>query len=121
MSVKRSCNWEEAYSFCRKSSGNRATLASIGSSAENSFVTSLLHGVHSSWLGGTYLRTNRWAWIDGNNWNEYNNWRRGEPNNAGGNNQYRREEKIMIYGGLGTWNDLSSKRIIGGFVCEYKY
>ena len=79
--------WEQAYSICRKSSGNRAALASITSSAENNFIVSLLNykdGLEA-WIGGTYLRTNRWAWIDGSSWTGYTNWNRGEPSNFGGN------------------------------------
>lgn len=79
----------------------------------------------SVWLGGTFLSSNRWAWIDGHRPSGYTNWARGEPNNLGGS-----EGKMMMWGrgaphGFleGTWNDenhLNGKRYANGFICEHR-
>ena len=130
MFIERPGTWEQAYSLCRQSSGNRAILASIGSSDENSFVSSLFSdkpGVNA-WLGGTFLSTNRWAWINGSFWNGYTNWarRRGPSTSAA-----VARPKILMYGRCvldpnrrcrirsGTWNNESSETTVTGMVCEY--
>merc|ERR1719154_605070 len=105
-----------AVEYCRDSSAARATLASIGSRAENDFIYSLFNYKNglNAWIGGTLDRTNEWAWADGNFWNPngYDNWDRGEPNNWRGNNKLKlvAEDKIFMYGRTGrgpagTWND----------------
>ena len=84
-----------------------------------------------AWIGGTYLSTNRWAWIDGSHWNGYTNWASGEPNNVyGGNSQATNQEnKIMMWGRPfgknleGKWNDAPDSnplRYVTGFACEHK-
>ena len=78
------------------------------------------------WIGGTFLSTGRWAWIDGQHWTGYTNWMSGEPNNFGGNSQTRKENKIMMLGrkrGAGLWNDAPDSnplRFVNGFICEHR-
>ena len=80
------------------------------------------------WIGGTYLTTGRWAWIDGQHWTGYTNWRSGEPNNYGGSQATRKENKIMMWGwnrgrDAGKWNDESNSNPYGsvsGYICEHR-
>ncbi|MBN3290152.1 LADD protein, partial [Polypterus senegalus] len=64
-------------------------LASVHSSGDNQFITSLIKRSDShepaSWLGGSNcVRTSSWLWTDGSQW-DFTNWNPGEPNNAHGN------------------------------------
>ena len=132
--IRRTCTWEQAYQACRQSSYNKGALASISSDSENHYVSQLIQ-YSNSWIGGTFLRSNRWAWIDGNRWNGYRKpWAAGEPNNWKGNTRF--EDKIFMYGKsgrgpFGTWNDDGnrndgfkvsglSKDKVTGLVCKYK-
>ena len=68
----------------------------------------------TSWVGGNDIaREGRWVWSDLMKFG-YKNWRRGEPNNKGG------EDCMEIYSDDGTWNDqaCTDKR---SFVCKVTY
>jgi len=120
--IRIKTNWESAYTYCNRYGNRQARPASINSKIENDFVASELYSnTEKAWIGGSYLRTKRWAWIDGSRWSGYTNWMTGEPNNVRG-----AEDKIMMYGlsdpgkRFGKWNDISSGKTLDGVVCEYK-
>ncbi|WP_444996610.1 aerolysin family beta-barrel pore-forming toxin [Aliikangiella sp. IMCC44359] len=91
-------------------------LASINSAAENAFVHQLLiqANISNAWLSGTDEgHEGKWRWH--NKWNfRYTNWRAGEPNNAGAN-----ENHLVIRQVDGFWNDLRASSIANGYVVEY--
>ncbi|KAG2456046.1 LADD protein, partial [Polypterus senegalus] len=71
--------------YCVSLGGN---LASVHSSGDNHFITSLIRRSDShnpiSWLGGSNsVRTSSWLWTDGSEW-DFKNWNPGEPNNGRG-------------------------------------
>ncbi|MBN3292761.1 LADD protein, partial [Polypterus senegalus] len=71
--------------YCVSLGGN---LASVHSSSDNQFITSLIRSRDShnptSWLGGSNSElTSSWLWTDGSDW-DFANWNPGEPNNVGG-------------------------------------
>ena len=70
------------------------------------------------YIGATDSRQeNKWTWTDGTPW-KYQNWYRGEPNNAG-----RGEDCGVLYNGVpGQWNDVRCNTAWAGsgFICSYK-
>ncbi|XP_039631400.1 lectin-like isoform X2 [Polypterus senegalus] len=101
--------WIDAELYCVSLGGN---LASVHSSSDNQFITSLIRSKDSSgpttWLGGSNsVRASSWLWTDGSQW-DFANWNPGEPNNNGGN-----EKCLHIsYRVPSTWNDYN---------CEYQF
>ena len=101
-------NWEAARSRCVSLGGN---LASIGSSEENDYIASLARGL-VVWLGGhDKERENLWSWTDGTPWVSFQNWARGEPNNANGG------EDCVEMGRVASWND-GTCQDEKAFICE---
>ncbi|XP_039631878.1 lectin-like [Polypterus senegalus] len=101
--------WIDAELYCVSLGGN---LASVHSSGDNHFITSLIRRSDShnpiSWLGGSNsVRTSSWLWTDGSEW-DFKNWNPGEPNNGRGIEHCLHTN----YDGPGGWNDVN---------CEYQY
>jgi hypothetical protein len=100
--------WSDAESFCR-SFGTGWHLASIGDSAENTFMTTFV-GANRAWLSGEDgAIEGTWSWADGSSFPAvtstapYANWTSGQP--SGGT-----AENCAYFNGLnvpaGTWNDI---------------
>ena len=54
-----------------------------------------------------------WRWVTGEPWG-YTNWNGGEPNNAGG------IEDFLQWYSSGVWNDLPGAATITGYLVEFK-
>jgi hypothetical protein len=109
-------------------------LATSTSGAENSFLFTLINdskywyndGANNSegpWLGGyqsskTNEPTGDWTWVSGETWS-WTNWKTGEPNNSGGNEDYL----VFFEWGLNTmastWNDVGRGALEKGYIIEY--
>ncbi|CAB1320992.1 unnamed protein product, partial [Coregonus sp. 'balchen'] len=84
-----------------------ANLASVHSSAEYQFlqevVGSKIGGSSTTWIGGFDAVQDRlWFWSDGSEF-DYQNWKKGEPNNSGG----REPCMVMNWGDEYRWNDIN--------------
>lgn len=101
-------------------------LVTLTSAAENQWVLDNLDGdyLRGHWLGGyqpfgSPEPAGNWRWVTGEPWS-YSNWNPGEPNNAGGNEDWL---EYWFSGTLGGWNDVAStsvSRTSGtGYVVEY--
>ena len=111
-------SWSAARRSCE---GHGGDLASISDQATNDFIKRLGSTPQQAWIG-----TKRpWrTWTDGTPWC-YENWNAGEPNNAGGDEDYAaivvgvRKKDGSNCGNCGTWND---ERHDGkgrvGYVCQ---
>ncbi|MGF1488091.1 MAG: lectin-like protein [Prochloraceae cyanobacterium] len=91
-------SWTTAESNANALGGN---LVSISDAAENSFVQSIMtsQNLNRAWIGASdQLVEGVFAWSDGSPFT-YENWALGEPNNAGGN-----EDFVEMYSN-GQWND----------------
>ncbi len=98
--------WSDAKTACKNLG---AHLATISNQSENDWVNNLANG---AWIGGTDEdQEGSWKWITGEPWS-YTNWRAGEPNNVGGNEDY-----IQIHNGV--WIDLSNGWSLT-YVCEWE-
>ena len=96
-------SWREAEETCQKLGGH---LASVHSKAENEFLSGLRQS-RIVWLGATDNdkgKVGKWGWTDGSEF-KYQNWRAGEPNNAGG------EEFFLSFASAqdSQWNDLKDR------------
>ena len=107
--------WEDAESVCQGQTwqGVQGHLASVHSEEENIFVASLAE--ETIWLGHHDLhQEGQWTWTDGTEFS-YSNWGKGEPNNAGNN-----EDCMEIHSPTSEakqWNDdLCTKE--AKFVCK---
>lgn len=97
-------DWNNANTIATNLGGQ---LVSINSSAENTFLNSVLTS-GSPWTGGFQNPSNPgynepgggWEWLDGSPF-LYSNWNIGEPNNGGAGN----EQNIQFLSGGGSWND----------------
>ena len=111
-------SWSAARRSCE---GHGGDLASISDQATNDFIKRLGSTPQQAWIG-----TKRpWrTWTDGTPWC-YENWNAGEPNNAGGDEDYAAivvgvtKKDGSNCGNCGTWND---ERHDGkgrvGYVCQ---
>ncbi|XP_033123571.1 C-type lectin BfL-2-like [Anneissia japonica] len=98
--------WDEAKKDCSSCSNSHGNLVSIGSEAENKFVSTIWQ-TYNGGRGNTYwigLRRSgsTWRWSD-NSFYSYRKWKSGEPNNFGGNencvHQWKKDGNYL------TWND----------------
>merc|ERR1719419_2086194 len=88
--------WDEAVDYCIELD---ATLASIHSDGENSYVNDYVREGTWIWLGGNDIETEGdFVWVDGTPF-DYSNWDAGQPNDS-----MRREDRVNMWGG-GKWND----------------
>ena len=102
---------------------NDSHLASIHSTEENEFITTLHVPTARTCIGG--LRDgNSFRWIDGSDFN-YQNWNTGEPNNLDHNIEIEYCIELYINDGKtfghGKWNDLPCDSIVTPFdsyVCK---
>lgn len=100
-------------------------LATITSSGEDAFIESLRveAGLHpfEAWVGGFQnsppcgSEDCNWTWVNGEGLFIYTNWQSGEPNDAGGEEQYLG----IGLGDVPGWNDERALGNIGGYVVEY--
>ncbi len=105
--VATAMNFDSAESYCLSQGGN---LASVQSSADNSFMQSLAGGAANTWLGATNLSLGYYTWESGGDLS-YTNWSPGEPNNDGGD-----EHCIEMYSS-GLWNDVGCGSSFP-FICQ---
>jgi hypothetical protein len=111
--------WADANVFAASQSylGMPGHLATITSLEEQNFIYSELVAitnfpgspVHFTWLGGyqepgSPEPAGGWSWVTGEPWS-YANWAQGNPDNAGGNENYLSMAKEDWRGGVGKWND----------------
>ena len=126
--VVQPLTWDQARDASTKAGGH---LVTIGSSAENDFVYSLVatndavwqlsQGKHlGPWLGG-YQRLDAtgpadgWEWVTGEPFS-YTSWEPGQPNDANGN-----ETKLRYYGETArtkNWADASTET--DGYIIEFE-
>ena len=106
-------SWSDAKTYCEKQGGY---LATITSQEEDSVLYDYItgQGYSSVYFGVTDEETEGiWKWVTGENL-DYQNWKKGEPNNEG-----KKEHYGMYYSknADGTWNDGNGKS--GYFICEW--
>ena len=123
-------DWDEAEKACIQEDGH---LASVLSNDEMVFISCLQDpaSIHKSWIGAK-RNSNNFEWTDGSKF-EFENWKPGEPNNQGGN-----EDCIEFDSDPGTithdkWNDspcsnkryyVCKKKPVGGillYICTFQY
>ncbi len=107
-------------------------LANISSQVENDVALAELTG--NTWIGASDEGfEGQWRWMDGPEAGEqfwlglgassggvptggfYNNWVSGEPNNAGGDEDY-----AHMFAGSGEWNDYPNSLSVLGYLVEYE-
>jgi hypothetical protein len=122
-----SITWDDALAAAQTQTayGVSGYLATITSSAENTFVSGRLTG--DGWIGGADTAVEgAWRWMSGpesgiNFWNgtsggsspTYASWASGEPNQAGN------EDCAQTYVASGNWNDFPCFVPIAGYVAEF--
>lgn len=97
-SLLSSDNWIASETFAVANGGH---LVAINDAAENSFLNTTWGKTKTLWIGLQRTGASTFAWTNGDALT-YTNWAGGEPNNAGGNENY-----VHTYSN-GTWNDLPS-------------
>ncbi|KAL6466545.1 hypothetical protein MHYP_G00243490 [Metynnis hypsauchen] len=100
-------SWTESRQDCRKGG---ADLVIINSREEQKFLIDQKEKMNF-WIGLTDMETeNTWKWVDGqpltDKYNKTIFWRKGEPNNSGGDEDCA-VFTITAEDGQRTWNDLS--------------
>lgn len=127
MLVEGSSTWEQASS----SLGTDWYLATITSAAEQSFIADTFSQYRGEfWLGGYQSEAGlsaaerkqqaaeNWAWVTGEDWNSFDNWKSGEPNEWAG----KLENHLAIWNNGGSWNwhwnDEHGKANIRGYIAE---
>lgn len=103
-------SWVDAESQCVQEGGH---LTSIRSSAENTFVTSLITGVTIMWFGfNDRSAEGNFEWSDRSNVT-YENWYQRAPNN-----QYGAEDcGVVRINDTGAWDDYNCTSLLY-FVCR---
>ncbi|KAK6327412.1 hypothetical protein J4Q44_G00030570 [Coregonus suidteri] len=104
MFIETARTWPLAERHCVSLGAN---LASVHSSAEYQFLQVVVGckagGFSPTWVGGYDAVQDRlWFWSDGSKF-DYQNWKKGEPNNSGG----REPCMVMNWGDEYRWNDIS--------------
>lgn len=90
-------SWLDSEAFAVTMGGH---LVAVNDSAEMNFLNANF-GQNALWIGLARTGPSSFAWSNGDAFT-YANWQGGEPNNAGGNENY-----VHTYANLGTWNDLA--------------
>jgi hypothetical protein len=106
--------WTEARSHCESLNGY---LVTITSEEEQNFLFDqmLRHSGQDIWAGATDKDVEGdWRWVTGEPF-EYQNWRKGEPNNEKGIEDYL--ELRLVFGF--KWNDVPNAAKKNWFVCEW--
>ncbi|MFP6894762.1 MAG: lectin-like protein [Opitutales bacterium] len=111
--------WKEAKADAEKRGGHLATF--INDKEWESFL-SIVGGKdnvpYGAWMGGTDEKTEgAWEWITNELW-KFTNWRRGEPNNAGGNEDHLHVWHIKSNTDK-KWNDQRTGKF--PYILEYGY
>jgi fibronectin type 3 domain-containing protein len=99
-------------------------LATLNAFNEDQFIVNNVPNAQSGsthWIGGYQDRlapdysepVGGWRWVTGEPWG-YTNWNGGEPNNAGG------VEDFLQWLPPGNWNDVPGAATITGFLVEYE-
>lgn len=109
--------WEEAARYCESLGGH---LATITSEEENDFLYSFMRGcgLCTAYFGFSDAEEEgNWKWVTGEEVN-YTNWYKGEPNNAGNDEN---EAAFYFSDNTGKWNDGKVGVANGGnaFICEW--
>jgi hypothetical protein len=113
-------SWTAVKAYCESIGGH---LATITSAAEQAAVYELVKKGDKNmyWIGG-YRYDDELLWVTGEPW-RYSNWDTGEPNNAGGVENY-----VQMYRESGKWNDGENRGDPlfsywslenTGFICEW--
>ena len=106
-------NWHEAVKVCQSASSRPSSLVSIPDNKTNTFLFPLATN-YWTWTGGHQDSNNTWIWLDGSKVTWFN-WAKGEPNNAGKNEDYL----VFNYDGAGRWSDDPSSKHKRGSLCQY--
>jgi hypothetical protein len=112
--IQTSKTWQEARSHCKKLGGY---LVTITSEEEETFIFDqiLRHSNKDIWAGATDKDVEgNWKWITGESF-EYTNWRKGEPNNENGIEDYLELKLVFEF----KWNDVPNAVKKNWFVCEW--
>jgi hypothetical protein len=106
-------SWQAASTYCSEVAGGDSYLTAIGSSEENSIISSFIET--PSWIGATEEETEgNWVWSSSETWGEYENWVEGHPFT----NITLSCAKMNTDGQeLGQWEDVSCENELP-FVCE---
>lgn len=107
--------WNKAKQWCESKGGHLATVTSYGEHrAIDKLTTSF--STKKLWLGAK--RTNgKFKWCTEENFSDYNNWGKGQPDNANGNEDYL--EYTFDDANKLVWNDVpESYKDIEGFILE---
>ena len=105
--------WHEAVKVCQSGSKHPSSrLVSIPDRTTNEFLRTLVNDW--TWTGGHQDSSGTWVWLGGSRIT-YFNWHRGEPNNAGANEDYL----IFNYGGQGLWSDDPPSKFKRSALCQY--
>ncbi|MBR3297495.1 MAG: InlB B-repeat-containing protein, partial [Firmicutes bacterium] len=102
--------WEQANKACLDNGGHLVTITSKG---EKDFILSICS--ETIWVGARADSMRNWNWVTGERW-DYTDWREGEPNNQGGN------EDCLLMGPGGGWIDIAnvSSPYYHTFICEWE-
>ncbi|XP_035860394.1 CD209 antigen-like protein A isoform X2 [Sander lucioperca] len=109
-------SWEKGRQYCRD---RGADLVVIDSSEEQTFLSKFIKQNTQYWIGLTDRdEEGTWKWVDGTPLT-LKNWRRGQPDNGGGDPLWGEEDCAHIGPYTTEWNDLSCKSVMYG-ICEKK-
>ena len=109
-------DWDDAENDCIQEDGH---LASVLSNDEMVFISCLQDpaSIHKSWIGAK-RNGNTFLWTDGSEFS-FENWKPGQPNNQGGNEDCVEFDSDPGQSWHNQWNDspCSNKR---NYVCKKK-
>ncbi|MEB3293161.1 MAG: DUF4347 domain-containing protein, partial [Synechococcales bacterium] len=101
--------WDEAQAAARQAGGN---LVTINDAAENNWVVQTFGGAEGLWIGISDRATEgQFVWASGEPV-IYTNWTPGEPNNAGGNQDFG----WINYSAPGRWDDRGGADRLRGII-----